>query len=195
LKSFAVCWSGREYQSIEHCLVTIHDAGVEIDSAIVGRYHETIYRVEYRIKCTPKWETTYCKIRSRLNGVREEIILERGEDEIWRKNGERMPELSGCSDVDIPLTPFTNTLPIRRLNLDVGSSQQIRVVYLDLLQRKIEPVQQFYRRIDGTTYHYENVPNDFEADIIVDEHGLVLDYPSLFRRELIVRDPVANSHG
>jgi hypothetical protein len=29
---------------------------------------------------------------------------------------------------------------------------------------------------------YENVPNDFQAELTIDTHGLVVDYPGLFRR-------------
>jgi uncharacterized protein len=88
----------------------------------------------------------------------------------------------GCLDVDIPLTPFTNSLPINRLQLALGEARQIRVIYLDLLERRIVPVNQKYIRLSRTEYHYENVPNDFEARIKVDDAGLVVDYPGLFVR-------------
>ena len=33
----------------------------------------------------------------------------------WRVDERERPDLEGCLDVDIQITPFTNTLPIRRL--------------------------------------------------------------------------------
>jgi hypothetical protein len=111
------------------------------------------------------------------------IRLERDGSGNWWKDGARAPEFDGCSDVDIPLTPFTNTLPINRLNMAEGEQRQIRVIYIDLLEQKVTPVDQKYTRLSAGTYHYENVPNDFEATIEVDEWGLVVDYPELFIRK------------
>jgi uncharacterized protein len=44
------------------------------------------------------------------------------------------------------------------------------------------PVQQKYTRLSPTNYKYENVPNDFESVIAVDDLGLVVEYPGLFKR-------------
>ena len=63
-----------------------------------------------------------------------------------------------------------------------ATGRRIQVIYLDLLEQKITPVKQKYTRLSKTEYHYENVPNDFEAKIEVDELGFVVDYPSLFVR-------------
>ena len=40
----------------------------------------------------------------------------------WQENGKDRPDLHGCIDIDIQATPFTNTLPIRRLGLKTGES-------------------------------------------------------------------------
>ena len=100
----------------------------------------------------------------------------------WTKNGNPVKEFEGCIDIDIPLTPFTNTLPINRIKLAVNKNQRIKVLFLDILNHQIKSVQQHYTRLSQAEYKYENVPNDFEATIIVDELGLVVDYPELFVR-------------
>jgi hypothetical protein len=56
------------------------------------------------------------------------------------------------------------------------------VIYLDLLEQRFSPVKQKYIRLSDIFYHYENIPNDFEAKIEVDEQGFVVDYPELFVR-------------
>jgi hypothetical protein len=94
--------------------------------------------------------------------------------------------------VDIPLTPFTNTLPINRLNLNQGQAQETHVIYCDLLEHQIKPVRQKYTCLSGTEYHYENVPNDYEVIIQVDESGLVVDYPSLFVRKTALKLTTVN---
>lgn len=175
-------WTGREYYSLENCLVNITDNGSQINSIIIGQYVGTIYRVEYDIITNRNWGTTFVKIKSQQNNQFENFTLESDGKGNWKLGGKSNAEFEGCLDVDIPLTPFTNTLPINRLKLNVNENKVIKVIYIDLLQQKITPVKQKYTRTSNTEYHYENIPNDFEAKITVDDLGLVVDYPSLFVR-------------
>ena len=122
------------------------------------------------------------EIKSTIEGFVETNSLQSNGKGSWFDKGEVLQQFDGCIDVDLPLTPFTNTLPINRLKLQVGEQQVIRVVYLDLLNNAIKPIAQRYTRLSEFQYKYENVPNDFEAVILVDESGFVVDYPGLFER-------------
>jgi uncharacterized protein len=175
-------WTGREYYSWENCLVTTTHTGSIISSVIVGKYNEKLYRVDYNIKTNENWQTLYAEVQCQHNNQRKKLLLEGDGKGNWRLNGKPADQFKGCIDVDIPLTPFTNTLPVNRLKLAGGEERQIQVVYVDLLEQQTNPVKQKYIRLSNTAYHYENVPNDFEADIEVDELGFVVDYPSLFVR-------------
>ena len=177
-----ILWQGIEYLSLEHCQVKSTADGWYATSTIVGFYHQIIYRVRYTIWINPQWETVKLEISNELNSSEELIVLECNDEEAWLLNGKVIEALKGCIDVDIPLTPFTNSLPINRLQLQPGERREIQVIYLYLLSRKLYPVRELYKRLSDTTYHYENVPNDFEAAITVDDRGFVVDYPTLFTR-------------
>jgi uncharacterized protein len=177
-----ILWKGIEYESLENCLVNATDDGHEIHSTIVGGYQGKIYRVEYTIRTNTKWQTLFLQLQAWHSNKKETILLEGDAKGNWILNGKPAPEFKGCIDVDIPLTPFTNTLPVSRLTLLKGNHQQIQVIYIDVLQWQIRTVEQKYTRISDIGYHYENVPNDFEATITVDRNGLVADYPLLFKR-------------
>lgn len=177
-----ILWSGIEYNSLENCLVKTSHTGAEINSVIVGGYGEKIYRVEYQIRTNQNWQTIFVEIKSQHSNTLDYFIFESDAKGNWALNGKPANQFQGCVDVDIPLTPFTNTLPIKRLNMQKGEVSEIYVLYVDLLERKITPVRQKYIRLSDTQYHYENIPNDFEANIEVDTHGYVVDYPSLFTR-------------
>jgi uncharacterized protein len=177
-----ILWKGREYESLENCLVETSSAGTAINSLIVGCYEGKIYKVEYCIKTNPDWQTVFLEINSRHNDQVQHIKLESDGKGNWMHNDKKADQFSGCIDVDIPLTPFTNTLPIRRLTLNKGQSTEIRVIYCDLLEKEIKAVAQKYTCLSPTEYHYENIPNDFEATIQTDGSGFVVDYPSLFVR-------------
>lgn len=87
-----------------------------------------------------------------------------------------------CTDVDLFCTPFTNTLPIRRLNLKVGERSDIEVMHFSIPDLHPKVAHQRYTRLSERRYLYEDATFDFSAELEVDEDGLVLDYPGLFRR-------------
>lgn len=175
-------WTGQEYDSRENCLVNTTEKGTEVNSVIVGSYGLKIFRVAYRIRTNPGWETVFFEVLSQHS---DQIQCHRFESDgkgNWKSQGKPAPQYNGCIDIDISLTPFTNTLPINRLKLSPNASQEIQVIYLDLLEQQIFPVRQKYTCLSKTGYKYENVPNDFEAVVTVDEFGLVVGYPQLFVR-------------
>jgi hypothetical protein len=180
-------WTGLKYYSLENCLVKVGETGSEIASTIIGSYDGKIYKIEYRIQTNPNWETVFFEINSRHSNQIQVIRFEGDGKGNWLNNSKKTSQFSGCIDVDIPLTPFTNTLPIRRLNLSKNEAKEIQVVYCDILGQQLKPVRQKYTCLSNSNYHYENVPNDFEATIEIDDEGFVIDYPSLFARTAILK--------
>lgn len=180
-------WKGREYYSLENCLVDDTANGLMVRSTIVGYYEETIYRVAYIIETNKSYQTTYLEVSCWHNDTIQQFKFNGDGRGNWERDGKTLKEFTGCIDVDIPLTPFTNTLPIKRLNLSKDQTEEIKVIYCDLLEESITPVRQKYTCISNTSYHYENVPNDFEATIQVDNSGFVIDYPSLFVRKAALK--------
>lgn len=51
------------------------------------------------------------------------LVLKSDGNGHWKDHkGELFPDLGGCNDIDLYFSPFTNTLPIRRLLLKPGKS-------------------------------------------------------------------------
>ena len=175
-------WTGREYYSLENCIVKSVSDGFEVDSVIVGKYQGEIYRVQYTIHLNEAWFTTSVEALCIHKEIEKRYILEADTRGHWKLNGQPTSAFNGCLDIDIPVTPFTNSLPVNRMQLTPGNEAEISVIYIDLLNSSVRPLKQKYKRISDTVYHYENIPNDFEADITVDDNGFVIDYPGLFFR-------------
>jgi uncharacterized protein len=156
-----ILWTGREYyslekfHSLENCICDFGDKGNRIESTIVGFYRQQLYKVEYVIETNARWETTSVILSSQLNGKRSVHRYDGDGKGNWKKDGKSVSDFNGCIDVDISITPFTNTLPIRRLGLAVHESAEITVMYLDILQQDFKPVRQKYDRRSGTEYKYE----------------------------------------
>jgi hypothetical protein len=117
----------------------------------------------------------------RTDGVMS--VLGRSKPGEWHDmNAETLPALEGCIDIDFEMTPFTNTLPIRRVPLAIGETRRFRMAYIPA--DTLEPFadEQIYTRLDERRYRFEEADGSFTADITVDDDGLVVDYPGLFER-------------
>ncbi len=177
-----ILWTGVEYYSLENCVLTTTNSGSEANSVIIGLYDDKIYRFEYQIKADKNWNTTFVQIKSQFDDIKTSITFQSDLKGNWIVDGKHAELFNGCTDIDISLTPFTNTLPINRLKLAKTQKCQIKVIYFNLLKQEIIAVSQSYSVISKDEYKYENVPNDFEAVLKVDDLGLVIDYPGLFIR-------------
>jgi hypothetical protein len=100
---------------------------------------------------------------------------------VWRSSGEELPTLGQCSDIDLAVTPATNTLPIRRLNLGVGRNQEVTAAWLKFPDLTLEILPQRYTRLDPQRYRYQSGAG-FSAELLVDDLGLVTVYPGGWER-------------
>lgn len=88
----------------------------------------------------------------------------------------------GLTDVDLAISPATNTLPIRRLNLEIGESAAVTAVWVQFPSLQLELLPQRYTRLDERRYRYESHDGGFVADLEVDDLGLVVRYEGLWER-------------
>jgi uncharacterized protein len=111
----------------------------------------------------------------------------------WTRDGEPAPELEGCTDVDIVSTPFTNTLPIRRLGLAVGESADIRAAWVDVPSLELSVSNQRYTRLEPDEgmdrYQFQALDSGHTYVLTVDQDGLVIDYEQFAQRIAPRRDP------
>lgn len=98
-------------------------------------------------------------------------------------DGQRVPALDGCIDLDREFSPFTNTLPVRRLAFEKGDSREFTMLYVPT--DTLEPFadgQRYTCLEPGRRFLYEAVDGSFSDEIEFDDDGLVRNYPKLFRR-------------
>ncbi len=180
-----VLWRQLAGTGAEHLIL---DLGREIhaDSLSVGEVDGNAYRVRYGLDCDAAWNVRRVLVEDLVNG--KIISLARYENDQWADEAGRVVDaVSGCTDVDIMITPFTNTLPIRRLGMAPGESREIAVVYFGLPALVVSKLEQRYtclaRNADGERYRYESLKTGFSAELQVDTDGLVVDYPNIFEMD------------
>ena len=101
----------------------------------------------------------------------------------WKMNGHEIPEVAGCTDVDLNFSPVTNTLPVRRLKLAVGEKAAVRAAWLRFPSFRLEPLEQIYERTAENKYRYESAGGRFATEIETDELGLAVRYGEFWRIE------------
>jgi hypothetical protein len=141
------------------------------------------YQLDYQLDWDEQWRLREARFKVESARSTQELHLLTDGEGHWRNAEGALPELEGCLDIDIWPSPFTNTFPIRRLGLADGERRELAVVYLEAPKLKPVRMRQGYTRVDAHHYLYENLEGtDFQALLTVDDAGLVIDYPTLFRR-------------
>jgi hypothetical protein len=136
----------------------------------------------YSLRTDPGGATLWVNLAGRGDGgARREVELRR-DAQGWRgKDGVPIPNSGDAIDPDIGCTAATNTLPIRRLNLEPGAAAEIDVLLIPVPDVRPRVVRQRYTRCE-TGYLYENLESGFSAPLVVDPQGWVIDYPGLCNR-------------
>lgn len=154
--------------------------GCEARGDVAATLDGASLEARYLVEADAEWRAR--RVLVELNdGARIEILSD-GDGHWRRADGTPLPELEGCIDPDISMTPFTNTLPIRRLGLGVGDAAEIGVAYVLVPELSLRAAPQRYTRLGERLWRFESLDSGFTADISVDEAGFVVTYPGLFHR-------------
>ncbi len=179
-------WTGT---GLEHNRIEIADTGFVAVHGVVAGAAGAPFGLTYYLNLSPDWSFISLALFP-IDAVSSSILLHHRSGS-WRDanrgaSDQHIPELSPCLDIDLAFTPLTNSLPIRRLKLGAGEAKEMMVAHLSAPDFRPKAVEQRYTCIEPMRrYLFESLDSGFQAELEVDEDGLVVDYPGLFRR---VRD-------
>jgi hypothetical protein len=186
LASRTICWvplwnKSQEGVGLEHLLLKEREA----DSVILAYDEEQgPFRLTYRLTWDASWRLRAAQLAVATASSNRSLSLQTDGEGHWRDgDGQSIAELEGCMDIDIWPTPFTNSFPIRRAPMAVGERRQFRMAWIFAPDLTFQSQPQAYTRLAEQLYLFENLDgSDFQAELTVDEAGIVLDYPDFFRR-------------
>ncbi|ASW07544.1 putative glycolipid-binding domain-containing protein [Rhizobium sp. 11515TR] len=181
-----VRWRPLEGDGLEHLTVIPLDhagsAAIRAAGIIIGARGGTPYGVSYRIDCSAGWAVLSFSVET--TDGRRLALLSDGKGHWRTEEGESLPQFDGCVDIDLYGSPFTNSLPIRRLEMmPQDGTAKLSMLYIPF--DTFEPVrdgQHYTCIVPEKLYRYAAEDRDFTVDLPVDEDGLVVDYPIYFRR-------------
>ncbi len=168
----------------EQCTVTVRDSGLSLVGTVLAAEAGVPVRIEYRVLTDAVGMTTAVHVRDLRGFEQRTLDLVRDRKGAWTQRGTPARALRGCSDVDLGCSPSTNTLPIRRLRLGVGAAQTIQAAWVRFPELTVEKAPQTYTRLDEFTYRYAS--GTFEAELTVDDEGIVTDYAEWRRTGIAV---------
>lgn len=181
-----ICWmplwsKNREGVGLEHLLLAERVA----DSVVLAFDEEQgPFRLTYHLTWDESWQLRDAELVLVTERSTRSLQLQTDGQGRWRHgDGQAIDEIAGCMDIDIWPTPFTNSFPIRREPMAVGERRQFRMAWISAPDLTVHPQLQAYARLSDRLYLFESLDGSgFRAELAVDEDGIVLDYPDLFRR-------------
>jgi hypothetical protein len=168
-------------RSFEDCEVTSSPDGIDLTGHIIAVEDGEPLRATYRIACDPGWSARTISIEQALGNAARRLRLER-HGRGWLVDGVADGRLDACLEPDLGLTPSTNALAIRRLDLAIGQGAEIRCAWVKFPALSIEPSLQRYERLSEREYRYTNVASGFAAIVTIDARALPVSYEGVWTR-------------
>ena len=178
----ALRWRPVEGEGLEHLAFGPEGDELVARGVVIGTAGGRGFGADYTIVCDAAFRVRELQLGA--TGGAALFLRSDGAGSWWNHDDRPLPEFDGCIDVDLAGSPFTNTLPIRRLDWAQapGTRAEVTTLYVPFDTFVPTTDRQVYSRLSEHRFRYEAADGGFGAEITVDEDGLVLDYPGLFVR-------------
>lgn len=178
----AVVWKNLALDGRDYCGLSHVADGWLLKGTVIGVLKDQRpVLASYEVYADENWRTHRVQVERTIGSDVKTLSLSVESRGIWRSAGQELPALSGCDQVDLALTPATNTLAIRRMNLEIGSSASLIAAWVKFPDLTVQPLSQRYTRLAKDKYHYES-NTGFSAEITVDNLGLMITYAGVWER-------------
>ena len=176
-----VAWERLDGSTTEQSQISEGEDGVALTGHVTGAVDGQRIACVYAIGCSTAWLTETVRVDLACGRDKRLLLLRRDEDGRWWQGDDELRSFRGIADIDLSITPMTNCLPIRRLELDVGASAEVDALWVGFPELVLERLTQRYTRLGEQQYRYESVGGDFSAVLDVDSHGVVTRYGDLWQ--------------
>ncbi|MFJ4650667.1 putative glycolipid-binding domain-containing protein [Nocardia sp. NPDC088792] len=166
----------------EVAFFTIDGRGVRIEGSTTATENDDSWIVDYAIRLDNSWSTRWARITGRGIAGAHVTEIEADGTGNWTIDGIPAPRLRGCLDLDLESSAMTNTFPIHRLRMRLGSTVSAPAAYVRATGLAVERLEQTYTRSSTEGYDYAAPDLGFRCPLTYDVHGLVVDYPGIATR-------------
>jgi hypothetical protein len=175
-------WRRTDAVGLERLELTVAADGIAAAGTMLGVEHGG-FRLEHRWRLTRDWRAISVEVERWGSESHSRLVVERDGDG-WRVDGLHRPDLDGAEEPDLSATPFCNTLPIRRLPAAAGATWTLDTCCVDADTMRVVRSRQRYTRLGPRRVRYLDLGTSagFQAELDVDDEGLVTRYEHLFER-------------
>ena len=166
----------------EVAFFSVDDHGLLVEGASTVTEDGEPWIVSYAIRLDASWRTRSARITRRSRASDVITLLTADGRGGWYVDGVTAPLLQGCLDLDLEASAMTNAFPVHRLDLSDGRAASAPAVYVPAVGTAVDRLEQTYRRLGERRYAYAAPAFDFEARLVYDDSGLVVDYPGIATR-------------
>ena len=170
-----VVWHCSLLSSSEHASLLEGHNGHRLHGLAVLPLGDLPCHIDYVVTMDGEWRPLEARATITTPSGTREMVLCSDRAGGWALNGSPASHLEGCGDVDLGWTPATNTVPIRRLRLEVGESATITAAWMRFPELDVVRNMQAYTRLANDRWRYRSADYDFELVTDVTT-GLVLSY-------------------
>ncbi|MGO1120831.1 putative glycolipid-binding domain-containing protein [Rhodovibrionaceae bacterium A322] len=198
-------WQTPDGSGLERLQLQSYEQSQEVDTSLIGRLEGQDFSGSYWLRLDRDWTVRQLRIRLQLEKTADDQPTRRAALEVqhdgqgnWLVEGENRPDLAGCLDVDLTVTPFTNSPPVMRHDWRKGESRDFRMVFIapsfdpttGQLCITAQAKNQRYTCLaplgsakdGGGLFRYQGLDSGFDCDLSFDADGVVLTYPDTFLR-------------
>jgi uncharacterized protein len=170
-----IVWHCSLLSSSEHAFLLESEDGYRLQGVTVLPLGDLPCHIDYAVAVDRQWCPRQARATITTPSGAREIVLRSHHGEGWEVDGELASHLDGCPDVDLGWTPATNTVPIRRLGLEVGETAAITAAWVRFPELDVVASEQRYQRLAVDRWRYTS--GDYDFQLVTDPAtGLVLSY-------------------
>jgi uncharacterized protein len=175
-------WRRTDLEGLERLELAIGPDGVVVQSSLICLEDEG-FRLDHRWRLDADWRVQSVFVERWNARDQRTVRLERAAAG-WRVDGSPRTDLDGAAEPDLSVTPFCNTIAIRKLWQTEQPGITLDVAYIDGSTLQVARSSQRYERRSPNRVRYIDLglSRGFEADLVLDDKGLVLRYEHLFER-------------
>ncbi|WP_280468391.1 putative glycolipid-binding domain-containing protein [Nocardia cyriacigeorgica] len=178
-------WRAHDATRMESVRVTVNGNRIRATGRIIGGAgaEHPAFSASYDLVTDENGATRRLSLRSTTAAGERHASISRDEENYWlidATGAHIRSTFGGALDVDVVLSPFFNTLPIRRFSLQHAVEDvQVPVVYVRLPDLTVQEASLTYSSASDGISVLSPVSS---ATVTVDPDGFVLDYPGLAER-------------